>query len=119
MADSNEKYRELVDKLLERTKSGKIDWDMGWGGKVQCNLGLYTVQLDEGETAEGEPLEFVHLLNQGDDVIDTFSDSDLQGGGLAANVYWTRMKELRILAQRKAKGVDQALNSILGELDDE
>jgi hypothetical protein len=57
-----------------------------------------------------------------DDYVDGFSDADM--GDVATGLveypnFWRLLDKLQKIAYRKAKGADEALDRIIGELDDD
>lgn len=113
------KYRIMVERLYDRTISDSINWEMGWNGDVQCQFGAYTVHLKSSRDSDGEPYEHVELRNSNDIVIDSFSDAYITGETpRIANftTYYGLMAELRQSARRKAMGVGDAIDTILGNL---
>ncbi|MXO86627.1 hypothetical protein GRI38_11385 [Altererythrobacter aurantiacus] len=110
MSDESDKYNILVDKLLNKTEEGSLDWGIVRDEQPQTKLGDYIIRLRADETAEGEPVEVVLLYRNNNELIDQFNDNDLRGS------YWAKMTKLRELALRKARGVDKILDEILKNL---
>lgn len=121
MNDPAKQYQELAKKLYERTTSGTLHWYIDqWTEKLTTSLAGYNIQLDTGETAEGEPIIQVSILNQSNDYIDGFNDETLSSyetGVEEAPTYWKLLDRLYKTAYRGAKGADKALQAIMNELD--
>ncbi len=124
MADPQDKYRSLVEKLYDRTINGKLTWQLDdWDDKlVVTKMAKYGISLTYGQNAEGEPLEIVNIMNNNGEVIDTFNDEFV--AGMAPSIgnfinYWYLMRNLRDTAARQAKGVDKAIDEIIESLDED
>lgn len=114
------KYAKLVNRLFDRTSTGKLDWSLV-NGQPACVLGEFTVLLSSARSAEGEPFEFVELLDAHQHSVEKFSDADVKGEHLDENdhdgSYYWKMTSLREAAYRNAVGADAAIDSVLNELD--
>lgn len=123
MTDQIQQYRILAERLYKRTVEDTLKWEIEWGtSNPVTSLGGYQVKLKRGETAEGEPIVLVQILDKSDEFVDGFSDATLsqyQTNIEEISGYWTLLDRLYDLAYRKAKGADKALEAIINDLDDE
>jgi hypothetical protein len=82
------------------------------------SLGNITVMLDSvsnWSNSSDQDIE-LSLINEGDVVIDSIRDSDFTGNELMGA--FSVMNNLYQSARRKARGVEDALDRLLGELED-
>lgn len=120
MASLQEKYRELVKRLYEKTKSGDISWQMSYENEIYCSRSKYNVYLRSTRDADGEPLEVLELKNNADQIVDSFDDTDIAGsvvGYADSDNYYQLMASLRHSARRNALGADKALDDVIRDLD--
>lgn len=122
MVDEIVRYQALVKRLYEETRKGVLNWEIdNWTSKVSVSLDSYIVQISTAESPEGEPLIQVSILTSNRDHIDSFSDDDLGASDTGIegySTYWRLLDKLRVMASRKAKGSDAALDAIMRALDD-
>lgn len=122
MEDLKKKYRVMVDSLYRKTFAGSLDWDITFLGHLEVNVGNYSIRLSEYKDEEGEPFEKIEILGSNEKLIDGFTDSFLnKETPPEADFpnYYMKMKDLHQQARRKAMGLDQAIDEILGDLDDD
>lgn len=109
---SSSKYQALITKLLKNTRAKKIDWQpTDSGGVFQASFPGYSVRLDMKRDDY-----FLSLYNEWGEFVDSMSDAQLHHDYQGA---YDAMKELYELARRDAMGVDEALDTILGQLTDD
>lgn len=122
MSDEYGKYQKLIHLLFEKTQKDELSWELEpWSNRLQCKFGSHTVALFSKESPDGEPYIYLSVINAHDDEIDTIYDSelsDLRTGDQDFPTYWLYMTKLYKMANRKAKGIDRALDDILSHLDD-
>jgi hypothetical protein len=123
MTDSiYQKHAILVDRLLEKTLSKKSNWkQQPFSDTPYTQLGDFKVELETGTNGGGSPVEIVTLKNKAGQVIDRFNDEELSEYSPdhpKYDSYWRAMEALREAASRQALGSEEALDAILGELDD-
>jgi hypothetical protein len=118
--ESEIKQYRLVRKLLERTELGQLDWTEG--PATDTYLASFTDFSVSIRTYDDD--YFVSIRNDLGEVIDNFSDGSLYmslkdeiGVGEMASVPYQLMAKLFDVVRRQASGADDALDSILGELD--
>jgi len=110
---ANEKYQQIVDRLIDRTERHEIEWKEGvTSGVFQVSFPNYSLTLGQHDMVTGSFDYIISIIDAAGNVIDTFSDADLGGD------YYPRMGDLYQNARRQALGVDMALDEILDELDD-
>jgi hypothetical protein len=121
MMDAINQYQRLAKKLYERTKKGTLDWEEDpWTSKLVVGLRGHKVTLKRSESAEGEPLVLVAVVDDNGTHIDGFSDdvlSSYETGLDEAPTYWRLLDQLYSMAYRKAKGAEKALEGIISDLD--
>lgn len=123
MSEENIKFKNLLDKIYVSTKKSNVDWRIYENEKPYCFLGNYFIFLSSETNPEGEPLEFLTIRDTKGNVLDQFNDTDLSQFTPSYEEpnfpnYWTLMEHLRIMAMRKAKGADIAIDEIISALDD-
>lgn len=116
----NEKTVELITRLHKNTLAGKIPWQRS-ANKAAFEAAFPRYSLQISEESKRDQLDYVvTILNDEGLEIDEFSDVDLSGrfpqkappGG-----WFTLMDEIYDAARRQALGADQAIETILSELD--
>lgn len=120
MTTTVEKYRLLVERLYTRTINKKLSWERDDDETLNYFISDKTVELSYGENFEEETIIIIKIYKNGD-VIEKFDDETLKGpkprvGGFES--YWSLLANLFDTAKRQATGADDALDSLLDELDD-
>lgn len=106
-----EKHKVLIQLLLERSKNGNLEWkDTPRDGVYQVPFATNAIQIQ----MSGDDV-VVSLVNDRGDVVNSFSDTDLDSG-TGGPQYYKVMLELYNLARRIALGSESILDNILGEL---
>lgn len=107
---SSKKYLQLIDKLMDKTGEGQLDWrETAWSETFQVSFTNYSITLSQVH-ANGTLGYVDHILNYEGRTVDSFSDDDLKPEGL------DRMAELYQKARRRALNADNALDEILSQL---
>lgn len=114
------KYRDLVERLYEETIAKRLRWELDqWQVDPIVQIGDRVITLSSKE-ADETPFEVMTISRSDGTQIDSFDDELLKdltprisGGGN----YFILMQNLRLTAMRSAKGVDDALDDILRQLD--
>jgi hypothetical protein len=123
MSKIADKHAVLIDRLYDQTQKGKLDWEIDpFSKRVAASVGSYMVELHVGTDGNGNPIEISYLKNGMGEVIEQFTDEELQDytpGGNKFNTYWKKMEALRLDARRIAMGAEQAVDDILSSLDDD
>ncbi|WP_144445558.1 hypothetical protein [Inquilinus limosus] len=109
----------MVDKLYERAVGGDIAWKKGFEeGAFQASFSRYVVQISTTSSKDGLDV-VIKIYNDEGDVIDSFTDVDISQSPHAYELYFQKMFGLYEIARRSALGSDDAIRSILSELDSE
>ncbi len=115
----NEKNKRLIERLLERTDEGKVEWKEAADRGFQLSFAQNSINLRQATSRNGT-IYIVSLLNALGEVADSFNDEDLDADGDGPDSTWfSKLKQLYTQAQRQARGADKVLNEILSELDDD
>lgn len=115
----NEKNKRLIERLIERTDAGKIEWKEAADGGFQVSFAQNSINLRTMKGRNGT-LYILSLLNAVGEVADSFNDEDLDADGDGPGSTWfSKLKQLYNQAQRQVRGADKVLNEILSELDDD
>ena len=119
VADS---HAALITKIFELTLARRLEWDVEpFSSEVACLFSKYKVALLTSEDAEGTPYVVARIYNNKDEMIDSFTDNDLNSLAppkAIATSYWKLMTRLENMARRTAMGADEAVKSIMQELED-
>jgi hypothetical protein len=108
---ANDKYAQIVDRLIYKTNQREIEWKEGvYPGAFQVSFPNYSLTLIPREGQDDTTDYIIGIIDSDGHTIDTFSDVDLGGD------YYAKMAELYQNARRQALGVDKALDEILDEL---
>lgn len=111
-----QKERKLVDSLIEKTDSRKIDWNDGiFEDEPWAKIGQHRISIEEGRDANGSVLIFVVIRDLDGKEIDRFNDENLDAGG-PPGVYFRSLQTLHKQASRQAKGADQAIEDVLRDI---
>jgi len=106
----NTKILKLIHRLREKTETGSLGWEATASPKkFLTTLSDYSVLISE----EGDDY-FLTIVDSWDDVIERVSDPELKQEDRKA---YETMKSLYVLARRNAKGVDEAIDDILGSIE--
>lgn len=115
MAD--ERMFELLSRLLDLTEKGRISWqETSRTGVFQTAFSSYSVQIQEYFDQEVErEFTILELYNQEGKIVDGISTGELSSvhPEVSGNLY-ALFKE----ARRNARGLEDALNSVLGDLEE-
>jgi hypothetical protein len=116
---SHERNKQLVQRLFERTRARKLEWQETPDAGFQVSLANNSIKIKEVD-GRGTTLMYVYLINAAGEVADAFHDEELDEDEPDTR-WFSKIKEIYNLAQRQARGADQVLNDILSELggDDE
>lgn len=114
---SYEKEKQLVDSLAEKTASGKLKWEEGGLGDAQATIGQYTISIEEGRSPSGSTLIYIAMYDVEAKKIDSFHDEQLDSPA-GPNIYFKVMKDLLARARKQATGADEALDSVLKNINE-
>ena len=119
MASLLEKYARLVDGLYTKTTNREISWEISsWDEDLYGTIGSRRIKLSGGRNADGAPIERLEMVD-GDSTIDGFASTTLSNVKPSDNFSssYTKMRALRISAERQARGADDVLDDLLGNLE--
>lgn len=114
-----EKYKALVDALFDKTQAGSISWQLNGDSEPHIELAGRVITLRSSRNSNGEPVEVVEIVT-GWDISESFNDDALRTlpEPRPFETYFQKMRALRHVATRNAKGADEALDSVLDVLKD-
>lgn len=104
------KMADLISTLLEKTQSGKLNWEAtAMSDTFQASFPKYAVLIFS--TTHNDELDYVlQIINDYGEIVERVEDTDLLE--VMSNPFIT-MRELHEAARRNAMGVEEALNDIL------
>jgi hypothetical protein len=120
------KIVDVVKKLHERVREGKVQWGQTESSDVyEAAFPLYAVRVGKRRSAipdagPGEVDYVVAIYNAEGTLIEEIDDPGLReasSGEITGVAAYNMMKDLYESARRSAMGVDEALDSLLSELD--
>lgn len=114
-----EKYKTLVDALFDKTQAGSLNWQLNGDTEPYVELAGRMITLRSSRNSNGEPVEIVEIAN-GWEICESFNDDALRmlPEPRPFETYFQKMRTLRHIATRNAKGADEALDSVLDVLKD-
>ncbi|HEX8429640.1 MAG TPA: hypothetical protein VF625_00075 [Longimicrobium sp.] len=107
----------LIKRLLHRTENGGMTWEpTARENEFLSSFSGYTVSIGSRRTSPGDPDLVFSIYNADGSLVEEFDDTDLP----ADNDFdpYVTMGRLHEMARRYAMGAEQALDSLLNELDD-
>jgi len=115
------KLLKVVKQLGTRTSEGSVAWEeTGKEGVFQASFPNYSVRISRSWHDFEESYDYyLRLYNQNGSVIEEVTQAGLAGPDLSGPEAYQLLEELYEGARRKAMGVDQALDTILDNLDDD
>lgn len=117
-ANSVEVNQEMVERLYERTLNSAVAWELNADRNPFTNLAGYRVVLSRTWRGNGA-MEDVSVISNFDELIDSFTDEDLDNdfnSPKSFDSYFKLMEALREKAFRQAVGADKAIASIMDVL---
>lgn len=107
-----ERFRELVDRLLEKTEQGDLNWIEGSSRSAfQVHFPRYSVEIEDEES------DFIlRMFDQKGSLLETVVAADLDSGSPYYDKYKEKLRTLHQLARRHALNVDAALDDLLSDL---
>lgn len=115
---SYQKIIDLVRRVADSTGSGALDWAETEDVDVyQVSFTNYSLRVGKSLSRIGHGDEFsIEILDSMGDVVDRISDEDPEDDALRMDLY-SLIKGIFESARRRAKGVDDAIDSIMLDLD--
>jgi len=118
-----EKYRKLVEALVQRTRDKSINWSYDLLTDVPAILVAgRIISIALGKNQNREPLVTINIMNGDGSQIEAFDDEYISAAKptiAGFDSYYVLMELLHDMAVEAAKGVDNHLDAILSELDDD
>jgi hypothetical protein len=115
MATASEKYRELIDRLSNKTEADELKWrETANPNMFQVSFPNYSITISK----EKDPLEIfeyiiiVGIVNSEGKGVDLFTQHDIGSN------YAGQLSNLYQKARRQALGAEKALDEILNALKD-
>ena len=115
---SYQKTADIIIKISKKTQDDLIEWETTErAGKYQVSFSNYSIRIFKSISNEtpGDDDYIIQVINGYGETVEEVSDVDIKS--LLPDAYKI-MKNTYELARRKAMGVDEALDSILDELDE-
>ncbi len=113
---SYNKLDKLLQALRNSTEKGETEWEeSSWSGSFQASFPNYSVTLRKSDKFNGGEEYTISILDYHGETIEEATDEDMSEVNLKA---FEEMKDLYEIARRRAKGVEQALDELLSQLDD-
>jgi hypothetical protein len=122
VTDEITQQRRLLESLYLKTSDGTIRWDYDAADdSCEASIGNGYVQIMQETDDDGDYYTVIKIMNAKKETIDRITG----GWGLGSmtpmytghSSYWELIQQLRVRAERAAKGADVVINSILGSLD--
>lgn len=121
MSDVQSKYKVLVEKLYQKTAERKLAWQhVARTNSVFVRVAGNWIHLSSENNNNMESDMYVTVRNDDNYVLERFSDislSDVVPDTPGFPGFYALMTALHEMAIRQATGADEALDSILDELD--
>lgn len=121
-----DKHVILVNRLLEKTIRGEIDWRSSINDDTfQVSFGDNTLRIREARrkvTGAEVTDYYLDLINAEGLIVESISDVEIDedqdpDGNNSEKIYFKKMKEIHQLARRTVLGSEKILNSILTKLE--
>lgn len=115
-----EKYAKLIDVLYERTLDGAIDWKYDEVlDDLSVVIGNIIVSIDEKKSSRETIAIFVTIRNRDGTIVDSFNDEDFPSPpeSDSFHTYFQYMKDLRIVAMRRATGADKVIDELIKNIE--
>ncbi|ULO25242.1 hypothetical protein [Methylocystis sp. SB2] len=117
------KQMKLVNKLVELTNAGELEWKQSVKNDVfQLSLRDNTIMIKLNHDDFDIPDVEIDLINGDGQLVESFTDSNLRADNESPeemrDKWYSLMSDLYESARRIALGADKVLNEILSDLDD-
>lgn len=112
-----DRQKRLTERLLEKTRAGELDWQESPASEAfQVSFTKYSTQISHAELGNDD-LFRIEIIDKYGRIAESFSDQDLRFDGENYNTNWySIMNEIFNGARRRVLGADEALDSILLEI---
>jgi hypothetical protein len=114
--------RQLIGQLIEHTETGGIDWrkESGYRDSFETDLANRWIQIQRGLEESQEASFYVYSMQIRDDEECIFDEVQAAEPGYKSAIddvgYLTKLVVLFDVARRSAMGSDQAIEQMLGKL---
>ena|SRR2546426_1983194 len=109
-------YSQVIEKLLERSREGKVPWDQGTVG-FHANVKSYEFRIFESEDQEDVTVTLEMLDDRGAEIFKVrLTDDPATLGRHRQSV--SALKEIYELARRKALNVEEKVSDVSNFLDE-
>ena len=110
----SEAYRDLIQKLFVRTQEGRVEWQPTAESTVfLAPIGKHVFSIRAWfNPATSRPTVTVEVLKSSGEKVDSFNVTQREPD----DYVW--LMDLHELARRKALNIDNAINEMLGDLDE-
>ena len=113
----DQRINEILQKGYNLTVSDRLDWkEADRDDSFLASFSAYIIKISARTSRmdRNSTEYFISILDQWGEVIEEVGDEDFSDDGKSFGL----MKELFERARRKSRGVDEALNSIIRDLED-
>jgi hypothetical protein len=114
------KYRRLINLLIKRTEAGTANWEpTSRDDMFAVSFPEFSVRVSQQRSNSAIDVVF-EIVNSSGTVIDRFTDTEIGegfGSSLDQREFYKSAANLYDGARRHALGVDEALDSLIAELD--
>jgi hypothetical protein len=115
---ADKKLEDLVYKLAERTRSGKLAWEgTARQGVYQAAFPNYYVNLFDRDAPDGTTDYVLRIFNREGTLVDEIADVDFARERERVPTPYITMQEMFNQARRIVMGADQAVDEILASLE--
>ncbi|WP_156945676.1 hypothetical protein [Roseicyclus elongatus] len=111
-----EKWSKLVDKLVDQTRSGSLQWaESAKSNEYILNVGDNNIKLGSAQNRDEQVLYYVRIENGFGEVVEQFDDEDLDGvmAKPYPENYFGKLEDLHSKVRRQVTGADEILDEIL------
>ena len=114
-ASAEAKLARLINRLVEKTLEGSVEWERTVPEDYfQATFPAYTVHIGKEVDTFTERASYVlKIFNEDNELIEEVTDGQLRGEMTDS---FARMAALHSGARRKAMGVEEAVDNLLGVL---
>ena len=114
---TEERMLKLIERLSIKTHEGQLHWERTANPSIfQTSFPSYVVRLNVRQEADSTPDYVITVRGQDGTVLEQTSDVEISKAVPSSNAY-TVMADLFARARRQALGVNEALDSLLSELE--
>lgn len=121
MSNPFNKYVQLVDALLAKTKAGKVPWEIESNSGISVESTSTIIRLSVTTDENYENVYSLDIYASNGTHVDGFTDNTLSALPLddSEASFYSRMDEIYSLGRRQAIGADKAIDDFLKDLADD